>query len=89
MKDNIKRVFLVVLDSFGIGEAPDAEFFGDEGSDTLGAVVKSEKFNAPNLTQLGLFAIDGQKDNPPRKQRTVSRVQSRACASFQTERIPQ
>ena len=65
MENNIKRVFLIVLDSFGIGEAPDAEAFGDVGSDTLGAVVKSSKFHAPNLTKLGLFAIDGQKEKAP------------------------
>ncbi|MGM9643382.1 MAG: phosphopentomutase, partial [Eubacteriales bacterium] len=66
MKDtDIKRVFLIVLDSFGIGAAPDAEAFGDAGSDTIGAVVKSHKFNAPNLTKLGLFAIDGQKEKAP------------------------
>ena len=65
MKENIKRVFLIVLDSFGIGEAPDAEAFGDAGADTLGAVVKSKKFNAPNLTKLGLFAIEGQKEKAP------------------------
>ena len=65
MKENIKRVFLIVLDSFGIGEAPDAAAFGDAGADTLGAVVKSKKFNAPNLTKLGLFAIEGQKEKAP------------------------
>lgn len=65
MENNIKRVFLIVLDSFGIGEAPDAEAFGDVGSDTLGAVVKSSKFHAPNLTKLGLFAIEGQKEKSP------------------------
>ncbi len=58
-------MFLIVLDSFGIGAAPDAEAFGDAGSDTLGAIVRSEKFNAPNLTGLGLFAIDGQKEKAP------------------------
>ena len=63
--DNIKRVFLIVLDSFGIGAAPDAEAFGDAGSDTLGAIVTSKNFNAPNLTKLGLFAIDGQKEKAP------------------------
>ncbi len=36
----MKRVFLIVLDSFGIGEAPDAKDFGDEGSNTLLAVSK-------------------------------------------------
>ncbi len=63
---DIKRVFLIVLDSFGIGEEPDADAFGDVGSDTLGAVVKSERFHAPNLTKLGLFAIDGQTQKAPK-----------------------
>ncbi|MDD4290829.1 MAG: phosphopentomutase [Clostridia bacterium] len=55
----MKRVFLIVLDSFGIGEMPDADLFGDCGSDTLGAVVKSEYFNMPNMRRLGLFNIEG------------------------------
>ena len=54
-----KRVFLIVLDSFGIGEAPDAKDFGDEGSNTLLAVSKSLYFDLPNLEKLGLFAVDG------------------------------
>lgn len=56
---SIKRVFLIVLDSFGIGELPDAGQYKDEGSNTLGAVSKSTKFNVPNLEKLGLFNIDG------------------------------
>lgn len=55
----IKRVFLIVLDSFGIGELPDAAQYKDEGSNTLRAVSKSTKFNVPNLARLGLFNIDG------------------------------
>ena len=35
-----KRVFLIVLDSFGIGAEPDAAAFGDEGTNTLGAIAK-------------------------------------------------
>lgn len=53
-----KRVFLIVLDSFGIGNAPDAESFGDMGANTLNSVSKSEKFNIPNLSKLGLCNID-------------------------------
>ncbi len=66
-----KRVFLIVLDSFGIGEAPDAAEFGivadggDVGGDTLGSVASSPAFNAPNLTRLGLFNIDGQASKIP------------------------
>lgn len=55
----IKRVFLIIADSFGIGGAPDAAAFGDEGSNTLGSVRKSEKFDCPNMKKLGLFNIDG------------------------------
>ncbi len=61
-KMEVKRVFLIVLDSFGIGELPDAVLFGDEGSSTLGSVSSSPFFNAPNLTRLGLFNIDGISD---------------------------
>ena len=45
----MKRVFLIVLDSFGIGEAPDAATFGDAGSNTLRSVSSSERFNIKNL----------------------------------------
>ena len=51
----INRVFLIVLDSFGVGELPDAADYGDSGSNTLASVAKSKYFNAPNLTSLGLF----------------------------------
>lgn len=55
----IKRIFLIVLDSFGIGEMPDAIHYGDAGSNTLAAVERSDKLYIPNLTRLGLFNIDG------------------------------
>ena len=51
-----QRVFLIVLDSFGVGALPDAAAYGDEGSNTLASVSASERFFAPNLTRLGLFA---------------------------------
>ena len=54
-----KRVFLIVLDSFGIGEMPDAAEFGDEGSNTLAAIFNSPKFHTPTLQKMGLFNIDG------------------------------
>lgn len=54
-----KRVFLIVLDSFGIGEMPDAACWGDEGSNTLAAIREHENFSCPNLASLGLFHIDG------------------------------
>lgn len=53
-----KRIFLIVLDSFGIGALPDAAAFGDEGSHTLRAVCASSKLDIPNMSALGLFNID-------------------------------
>ncbi|HOO25263.1 MAG TPA: phosphopentomutase [Clostridiales bacterium] len=55
----MKRVFLIVLDSFGIGEMPDAAAYGDEGSNTLASVSKSDLFKVPTLASMGLFNIDG------------------------------
>lgn len=54
-----ERVFLIVLDSFGIGYAPDAELFGDAGANTLASVRKSKEFYVPCMERLGLFRIDG------------------------------
>lgn len=54
-----ERVILVVLDSVGIGELPDAASFGDEGSDTIGNIAKKiNGFDLPNLRKLGLGNID-------------------------------
>lgn len=55
----MRRVFLVVLDSFGIGELPDAAEYGDLTTNTLASVAKSEYFNMPNMRKLGFFEIDG------------------------------
>lgn len=55
----IKRVFLIVLDSVGIGALPDAQLYGDEGSDTLKACFLQEGFEIPNMKKLGIFNIDG------------------------------
>ncbi len=56
---DVKRVFLVVLDSFGIGAMPDAADFGDEGSNTLAAASRGAGFSMPSMGRLGLFSIDG------------------------------
>ena len=54
-----KRAFLIVLDSVGIGQMPDAADWGDEGSDTLASIRNHPDFDCPNLTKMGLFNIDG------------------------------
>ncbi|MBQ7722748.1 MAG: phosphopentomutase [Selenomonadaceae bacterium] len=55
----INRVFLIVLDSCGIGGAVDAKIFGDDNPDTLKTIAASKNFHTPNLSRLGLFNIDG------------------------------
>ena len=58
-----KRVFLIVLDSLGAGEMPDALAYGDEGADTLGHIWNSKpNLNIPNLRKLGLGNLYNKKD---------------------------
>ncbi len=54
-----KRVILIVLDSFGVGELPDAADFGDFGVNTLRSCSESTYCNMPNMKKMGLFNIDG------------------------------
>lgn len=67
MTNKFTRVFLMVVDSFGIGGADDAEKFGDKGSNTLNSIKNQNNFIVDNLKELGLFNIDGVLggiDNP-------------------------
>lgn len=57
----MKRVFLIVLDSVGMGLAKDAKDFGDEGANTLLSCSKSPYFAMPNMRELGYFNIDGME----------------------------
>ena len=59
------RVFLIVLDSFGIGAEPDAAAFGDEGTNTLASIAGQPEFSVPQLQKLGLFNIDGVTAGQP------------------------
>ena len=54
-----RRIFLIVLDSYGIGALPDEADFGDEGSNTLKTITASKAYDTPNMKKLGLFNIDG------------------------------
>lgn len=58
------RVFLIVLDSFGVGELPDAAAYGDEGSNTLAACAATGQLHVPNLRRLGLYNIPGVNLTP-------------------------
>ena len=54
-----RRVFLIVLDSYGIGELPDAAEFGDAGCNTLRSIVSSKEYATPLMQKMGLGNIDG------------------------------
>ena len=72
----MKRAFLIVLDSFGIGEAPDAAAFGDKGASTVRSVFNTGKLNLPNMIEMGLGNIDGVEVLPvtERPTATVARL---------------
>ncbi len=55
----INRVIVMVLDGFGVGELPDANKYGDEGSNTLAGIYNNTKLNIPNMKKLGIYNIDG------------------------------
>ena len=56
--EKIKRVFLIVLDSAGVGQLPDAEKFGDTGADTLGSCFRSGKLDIPVMQSMGIYNIE-------------------------------
>jgi len=65
----MKRMFIIVLDSFGVGAMPDSEKFGDEGVNTFRSCFNTGKLCVPNMKKLGLFNIDGmdfgeKEENP-------------------------
>lgn len=59
----INRAIVIVLDSFGVGELPDANEYGDEGSNTLEGIYNNTKLNLPNMRKMGLYNIDGLNIN--------------------------
>lgn len=57
----INRVIIIVLDGFGVGEAPDANKYGDKGSNTLEGIYNKQKSQLTNMKKMGLYNIDGIK----------------------------
>ena len=55
----INRVITIVLDGFGVGEAPDAVFYKDEGSNTLKGIYNNTELKIPNMKKIGLYNIEG------------------------------
>jgi len=59
----INRVILIILDSFGVGELPDASEYGDKGSNTLEGIYNNTNLSLPNMKKMGLYNIDGLNIN--------------------------
>ena len=57
----INRAIIIVLDGFGVGEAPDAKKYRDEGSNTLAGIYNNTSLKIPNMQKLGIYNIDGIK----------------------------
>lgn len=55
----INRAIIIVLDGFGVGEAPDAKKYRDEGSNTLAGIYNNTSLKIPNMQKLGIYNIDG------------------------------
>ena len=65
----VNRAIIIVLDGFGVGELPDANDYGDEGSNTFAGIYNNTKLEIPNLKKLGLYniqeiGIDNKEENP-------------------------
>lgn len=76
-----KRVFLMVLDSVGIGEMPDSAEYGDEGSNTMRAAAGSPYFSMPNMDSYGLFELEGIQELKKTKTAAKGAVMRMAEAS--------
>ncbi len=63
--ESFSRVILIIIDSLGVGEAPDAAQYGDSGSDTLGNLARRRPLRLPNFTALGLANIRPFEGLPP------------------------
>ncbi len=82
----MKRVFLIVLDSLGIGEEPDAPLFGDRDCNTLKRISASDKFRFDSMKRMGMGNIDGQDYLPSEKKplAAVARLQERSMGKDTT-----
>lgn len=82
----MKRVFLIVMDSLGIGEEPDAALFGDRDCNTLKRISGSDKFRFSSMRDMGVGNIDGQSYLPAAKKplAAVARLRERSMGKDTT-----
>ncbi len=77
----LNRIFLIVLDSLGAGEAPDAAAYGDSGSHTLRAICRTPGFCIDNLRRLGIGNIDGLNFLGPTPSPLAAHARLRECSA--------
>ena len=82
----INRAIIIVLDSLGVGEAPDAAEYGDIGSDTLGHIYKYSNMKLPNMKKLGLYNIQGI--NIPEKEENPIGIYGKAAEKTKGKNSP-
>ncbi len=63
-----QRIFVIVIDSLGVGQCPNAYLFDDVGCNTLKSIVSHQKLNLPTLSKLGLFNLHHCSDELKRKE---------------------
>ena len=80
----MKRIFLIVLDSLGIGQLPDSEKFGDVNVNTLHTCAQTGVLNIPNLTAAGLGNIDGVDFLPKSESGTYARLAEKSMGKDTT-----
>jgi len=80
----MKRIFLIVLDSLGIGQLPDSEKFGDVNVNTLRSCAQTGVLNIPNLTAAGLGNIDGVDFLPKSESGTYARLAEKSMGKDTT-----
>lgn len=74
----IKRAIVIVLDSFGVGELPDAADYGDVGSNTLRGIYNNTSLNLPNMKKMGLYNIQEIDVKEPKEEHTIG-AYGKAC----------
>lgn len=67
----IDRAIVIVLDSFGVGELPDADKYGDVGANTLRGIYNNTNLNLPNMKKMGLYNIKDIDVNEEKEERTI------------------
>ncbi len=82
------RAIVIVLDSVGVGELPDADRYGDRGSNTLGNIARQVPLRVPTLRSLGLDRVVDLGRSADRRPERIRGPRPAACGNHPPARIP-